>query len=298
MPGIFHQPQDRRSFLKIVALSGAASVMTGCQSMRYANSSVGEFHVALLSDTHIPGDRKNGHRGFNPWENLQRIVPEVSGVKPHAVILNGDAARLEGRVEDYQELKSLLAPIASVSPIVIGMGNHDDRKPFAQVFANGPAETKPLPDREVAVIESATVRLVVLDSLLYVNKVAGLLGRKQREWLARDLAVHRDRPTALLVHHTLEDGDGDLLDASRLFELIRPHRHVKAIFFGHSHVWNLSERQGVKLINLPAVGYNFADKDPVGWVDARFHRRGVDLVLHAFAGNQEADGREFPVRWS
>ncbi len=36
----------------------------------------------------------------------------------------------------------------------------------------------------------------------------------------------------------------------------------------------MSEKQGVKLINLPALGYNFTDHDPVGWVDARFRRNG------------------------
>ena len=92
-----------------------------------------EFRIALLSDTHVPGDRKNGYRGFNPWENLQAVVPEVSAIKPQAVILNGDAARLEGKPEDYQEVKSLLEPLASVAPIYLSLGNHDDRANFPTV---------------------------------------------------------------------------------------------------------------------------------------------------------------------
>jgi hypothetical protein len=64
------------------------------------------------------------------------------------------------------------------------------------------------------------------------------------------------------------------LDTDRLFDLLRPHRHVKAIFYGHSHVWELGRHDRLQLINLPAVGYNFNDKDPVGWVDARFRAAG------------------------
>jgi Icc protein len=60
-----------------------------------------------------------------------------------------------------------------------------------------------------------------------------------------------DKPAIFFVHHTLGEGDGDLLDSNRLFEIIRPHRHVKAIFYGHSHMWQIGEREGVKLINLP-----------------------------------------------
>jgi hypothetical protein len=55
-------------------------------------------------------------------------------------------------------------------------------------------------------------------------------------------------------------------------------------------MWNVSERQGVKLINLPALGYNLWQGEPVGWVDARFRRNGVDLTLHAIAGNRAQDG--------
>ncbi len=92
-------------------------------------------------------------------------------------------------------------------------------------------------------------------------------------------------------------GDGELLDADRLFEIVTPHSEVKAIFYGHSHVWSLTERDHLKLINLPAVGYNFADKEPVGWVDSIFRPNGVDLTLHAFAGNRNEDGKKFVINW-
>jgi hypothetical protein len=152
----------------------------------------------------------------------------------------------------------------------------------------------------VLVIEEASMRFIVLDSLLYVNKAAGLLGENQRWWLGEYLKTHREKPAIVFVHHTLGESDADLLDAGRMFEIIRPNRQVKAIFYGHSHAWSISERQGVKLINLPAVGYNFGpkEKEPVGWVDARFGRKGVDLTLHAITGNREGDGKSTWVEWS
>lgn len=279
-------------------MTGGALVFGGCQSFPAKTGAHPEFHAALLSDTHVPGDRKNGHRGFNPWENLRRIIPSVAAEMPEAVILSGDAARLEGKVEDYQELKSLLGPVAKESPVFVAMGNHDDRKAFSEVFSDPRPEKQKVPDKEVLVIDHPVVRVIILDSLMYVNKVAGLLGKEQRRWLEADLAQHADKPAVLFVHHTLGDGDGDLMDTEWLFDLLKPARHVKAIFFGHSHVWKISERQRIKLINLPAVGYNFRDEDPVGWMDAKFHRRGVDLVLYAIGGNQGGDGKTFRVPWS
>ena len=127
--------------------------------------------------------------------------------------------------------------------------------------------------------------------------MAGLLGRAQRDWLARYLPTISDRPTVLFLHHTLGEDDGDLLDAAKLFDIVRDQRHVKAIFYGHSHLWRLGRRDQLQLINLPALGYNFRDQDLLGWVEARFCPDGVALTLHAIAGNRADDGREHDVKW-
>jgi Icc protein len=217
---------------------------------------------------------------------------------PLGVLICGVAARLEGLPIDYQELRGLLQPLADQTPVFIGLGNHDDRANFHKAFPNSAGTKATIGGKHVLVIESEPVRVILLDSLLYVNKVAGLLGKNQRAWLAEYLAANQDKPTVLFVHHTLTDNDGDLLDADRLFEIVEPRRQVKAIFFGHSHVWSLSQRKHIQLINLPAVGYNFRDQDPVGWVEARFHGRGVDLTMRAFAGNRADDGKVTRLLWA
>jgi 3',5'-cyclic AMP phosphodiesterase CpdA len=195
------------------------------------------------------------------------------------------------------QLRELLTPLATRTPVYIGLGNHDHRENFLKAFPDQPTDRPQVTGKHILVIEHPAVRIIQLDSLLYVDKVAGLLGREQRNWLTGYLPEADARPTVLFVHHTLADGDGDLLDVNQLFEIIRPHRQVKAIFYGHSHVWELGERQGVKLINLPAVGYNFRDQDPVGWVDARFNSDGVDLTLNAIAGNTAENGKTTQVNW-
>jgi 3',5'-cyclic AMP phosphodiesterase CpdA len=297
MAGIYRQSIRRREFLKTSFLAGAAVIVQGCRTSSGAFASAeNDIHLALLADTHVAGDRERGKdpRGFDPWENLNRVVPDIVARSPRGVMLNGDAASREGLTEDYRELRTLLEPLGRVAPIYIGFGSHDHRGNFKEVF-NSPAG---LPDHRALIVEESCLRFIVLDSLLYVNKAAGLLGERQRAWLTEYLKTHADKPVILFVHHTLGEGDGDLLDADRFFEIIRPHHQVKAIFYGHSHVWNISERQGVKLINLPALGYNFWEGEPVGWVDARFRRTGVDLTLHAIAGNRAQDGQTSRITWT
>jgi 3',5'-cyclic AMP phosphodiesterase CpdA len=294
MPGIFDRTMSRRGFVRGATLAAAGlALRTG--EVRAADDG---FRVALLSDTHIPADPEGQYRGFFPVRNLEGVIPAVVKWEPEVAIICGDAARLTGELGDYEALKRLLTSLAEVAPVCVGLGNHDNRDHFFAVFDQTPVGAQEVAGKHVTLIERPGVRLIVLDSLLYVDRVAGLLGKAQRQWLAGFLGAADDRPTVLLVHHTLGDGDGDLLDADRLFDLIRPHRQVKAIFFGHSHVWETTQRDGVHLINLPAVGYNFRDQDPVGWVGAEFSLGGVELVLHATAGNREEDGSRQFVRWA
>lgn len=296
MPGIFDTPISRRKFL------AASSAMAGtCYTIGVGafadDGAPREAHLALLSDTHIPAVSPNGYRGFVPAENLNKVVPQVVSAQAQAAIINGDAARLTGEHDDYVVLKELLQPMADHMPVHIGLGNHDNRSTFFQVFEQEPDRAEFVQGKHVSLFELHGTRFVVLDSLLYVNQVAGLLGKLQREWLARFLQEPDDRPIVFFVHHTLGDGDGDLLDFDRVFDVMRAHRKVKAVFYGHSHEYRVEQREHVYLINQPAVGYNFSDAQPVGWLDAMFSPLGVDLTLHAVGGNTENDGETTHIVW-
>ena len=102
----------------------------------------------------------------------------------------------------------------------VALGNHDDRTSFREAFADTPGGHAPVDGRLVTVIEHEALRVVVLDSLLYVNEVAGLLGKAQRAWLAAYLPTIADRPAVLFVHHPPTDEDGDLLDGDRLLAIL------------------------------------------------------------------------------
>jgi len=82
------------------------------------------------------------------------------------------------------------------------------------------------------------VRMIVLDTLLYVNVFPGMLGGPQRTWLETYLRVCDDTPTILFIHHTPR---ADLLDTRRLFEIITPVKKVKAVVYGHSHKYEFCE---------------------------------------------------------
>lgn len=256
-----------------------------------------QMHWALISDTHVPADPAGEYRGFRPHANLRRVVAEVAAAKPQGALICGDVARLQGLPADYEQVKALLEPLTASMPLAMALGNHDDRKNFLAVFDAAQKGAQPVKQKHVLVVESGTARFVVLDSLIQPNLTPGLLGKAQREWLAGYLNSAPELPTLLFVHHTLDDGDGSLLDAPRLFEIVKASRQVKAIVYGHSHRYGFETWQGIHLINLPAVGYNFNDNEPVGWVEAAVNRQGGAFTLRSFGGNQERNAKTVVLAW-
>jgi 3',5'-cyclic-AMP phosphodiesterase len=254
-------------------------------------------HWAFLSDTHVPADPANEYRGFRPYDNLKKVIPEVVAAKPDGMLVCGDVARLEGKPGDYDNVRTLVAPVAGIVPVAFVLGNHDDRKNLLAAFASTQKGVQKVSGKHVAVIDTPSVRLVALDSNLQANVTPGLLGKAQRVWLQNFLAQSADLPTLLFLHHTLDDNDGSLADVLRFLDIVKPSRQVKAIVFGHSHRYSFDTLDGIHLINLPALGYNFSEAEPVGWVDAVLRADGGDFTLQAIAGNRDRHGKTVSLRW-
>jgi 3',5'-cyclic AMP phosphodiesterase CpdA len=285
----------RRGFLRAGLAAGGAFVLGPRRLI--AQEGREEVRWAFLSDTHIAADPENNYRGFYPYRNLQKVLEWIRSDLPEGLVITGDLARLTGQAGDYESFKKLMMPVIEERPVCLALGNHDDRENFARAFEKSAGAKQPVKGKHVVVVNAGPVRFVLLDSLLYVEKTPGLLGKAQRTWLEEYLRTCDDRPTLLFFHHTLGDADGDLLDILRLFELVRPIRKVKAIVYGHSHEYAYGERDGIHLINLPATAYTFGSIEPIGWVEAKLTGAGGRFTLHAIGGNDVFDGFTKGLAW-
>ncbi len=298
MPYLY-QKKSRRQFIKVMAGgAGAVMAMGLLPSFTVAGKKKG-LRLNLMSDTHISEDKETVYRGFYPYRNLLKGVPQIKGTPADLAVITGDLARLEGKPGDYQTLKKLLDPVAGEMPVAMTMGNHDVRDHFLSVFPDAVGTRAEVPGKYIQVIEFPEIRLILLDSLVFTNQepCLGFLGKAQRDWLDTWLGDHPDKPTFLFLHHTLDDGDGSLADNDKLFRIATPHKHVKAIFFGHSHVYAYDVHEDIHLINLPAMGYNFREQDPVGWVEATLTPGHGTFILHAVGGNMQKDGSRKELSW-
>jgi 3',5'-cyclic-AMP phosphodiesterase len=281
---------DRRGFLK-----ASLAAMAGSPLLR-ADASDG-IHWALLSDTHIAADSADTYRGFKPHQNLTNVCERVKAAKFDAILVNGDLTRLEGKPQDYERFTSFINPLADVAPLVVTLGNHDDRKNARSALTKLSGDSQGVEKKLVTTIDSGPFRFILLDSLFVTNISAGQLGKSQRDWLSA-LLTQNTRPTIVFVHHNPDgESDGALVDADRLLGILDNQRHVKALIYGHMHVYRFEKRNGLHLINLPAVAYNFADGEAVGWVEANFTPTGANFKLHAIAGETKDDGKTTSVSW-
>ena len=83
MAEIFHNPIDRRSFIKtsLAAMGAMVTIGTG-KSFGAESDAKAVTRWAFLSDTHVPADVENNYRGFYPYQNLQKVAARSTVLNP------------------------------------------------------------------------------------------------------------------------------------------------------------------------------------------------------------------------
>jgi len=290
---------SRRRFLTSV-VAGAATCLArdslGQEPLCDAN------RFALLSDTHIAGDRTKVARGINMHDNLQKVVGEVLAAQPAParVLVAGDLTLDKGTAEDYATLLGLLQPLRERGvPIHLALGNHDHRERFWQTLGEAEPKSSALRQKHVLIVSAPLVNWFVLDSLDRTDKASGTLGNEQLKWLADALDRAADKPALVMLHHYPDTGSipTGLVDTGPLFEVLLARRHVKALVFGHSHVWKVDQREGLHLVNLPPTAYVFAASNPNGWVHARVTADGMTLELRCLDQRHAQHGQRVELKW-
>jgi len=298
-----HLPQlTRRAFLQRLALAGAAIAIAPTSHAGLFGKSRDKHTFAFFSDTHLAADPAAVSREVNMADHLAACVRELAAwpVKPAAVIVNGDLALQAGQAGDYASFGRGIAPLRTLAPIHLTLGNHDDRSNFWQAFPHDATPADAVPQKQVAVLATDRANWFLLDSLDVTAATPGELGTAQLGWLARELALRPAKPAIVVCHHNMQlpGGTAGLKDTAALTELFAQYRQVKAFIFGHTHDWHLeTHASGVQLINLPPTGYVFKAGRPSGWVRATLARDGMELELRALDSQHSEHARVQQLKW-
>ena len=235
-------------------------------------------------------------------QRLTVAVNQVLGLSqpPEKVLVAGDCAHLKGKAGDYREYIRRIQPLVAAGlPLHMTLGNHDNREEFWEALPSEQAEAQSRMRRQSMVVPGRHANWFMLDSLNRTNSGPGELGRDQLAWLAAELDQHADQPAIILLHHNPDrDADpGSLRDSDQLLEITRRRRQVKAMFFGHTHVWKVTQDpSGIHMVNLPATGYTLWMRSFIGWVDCTLQERGATLRMHTIQDRKE-DGQIVRLPW-
>jgi predicted phosphodiesterase len=310
MPFTF-DPLSRRRFLKTTIGLGAAALLPGCARgtlSRIAGATAPPASLAshggasdrlvLLSDLHVSGRGKGNMAAY--MSHAIRQVLALDG-RPDRVLVAGDCAHLRGKEDDYAEYFRLLEPLGDAGlPVHMTLGNHDTRDNFWDALPGEYTGDGVGIDRQSAVVRGRAANWFLLDSLCKTNRSAGELGADQLGWLEARLDEHTDKPALVMLHHDpdFRRKGSSLRDSDQLLAITRPRRHVKALFFGHTHVWETTtDRSGIHMVNLPATGYTLWMRSFVGWVDCRVYRRGATLITHAIKDRDRDRNQSLQLAW-
>ena len=171
-------------------------------------------------------------------DHFMAVTKEVCNLpkRPAAVLISGDLAYNAGQAGDYANFTELLQPLrAAQMPVHLALGNHDHRERFWTALLAEKTVSRPLFDRQVAILRAPRANWFVLDSLDKTLATPGALGETQLAWLAKSLDANSNKPALVVIHHNPNlDGTskGALMDTKELFEIIRPRKQVKAYLFG------------------------------------------------------------------
>lgn len=271
---------NRRIFLErmlaaggIMALGDFAALQK-VQATTTSPAAIDEDLWVFVSDLHVHPE------GYQP-EKLRKVVNEILHMNPlpSAVIEFGDLAYLTGRVEEYELAKEILAPIEAAGiRLVLGMGNHDRREEFAQVFPEHAAQSL-LKHRYVSIVEGKYADLIMLDSLNQGDDKStwitpGTMDEEQRTWLADVLANYK-KPVFVASHHPIKEvGIADLLFSSPT---------CVGYVHGHDHRWktnwlehNYGDTHIIPTLCLPSTGH-WGD---IGFVTVRQWANKAVAQLH------------------
>jgi 3',5'-cyclic AMP phosphodiesterase CpdA len=296
-------PISRRSFLR-GALAAAGGVALG-SSFAWGEVRPAADHLALLSDIHLDANRETiVRKSYNVWEQFSQCRDAILELpdKPACVLINGDCALSRGRPEDYATVVAGVAPFREAGlPVHLALGNHDSRENLLKAIPKDDRRVEALADRRVMVLSLAHADWYVLDSLDKTNITPGVLGAEQLDWLKASLDAHADRPAIIMVHHQPDVRPlarvSGLTDTAALFELLTPRPQVKALLFGHTHVWKRYKLDGLHCINLPTSAYPFNPTEPVGWVDAHVSPGNLRLQLHTITPDHPNDKEVVNLLW-
>lgn len=211
--------------------------------------------IIHLTDLHLPSP---GTRlfGLDPFERAAGCLEDIARWHGDAefCVISGDLAE-RGGGDAYAWLADRLKDFPLRSFVL--MGNHDEREALCAAFPEARRDG-------AGFLQSAmpTEKGVFLFLDTYKGEgSAGTYCAARRDWLAGQLAAARGRPVWIFMHHPPFDVGMPYMDrikmeeAEAFAEVLKGHRDIRHIFFGHIHRACYVNWNGISCTSLPGTNH-------------------------------------------
>ena len=221
-----------------------------------AGGNLAMLTIAQITDLHVttPEDLLNKNRNE---ERLRAVLAAIHQLHPRpvAIVASGDLVD-RATLPEYLELRETLKDVEI--PIYFGLGNHDARAPFLEVFAGPFARTDENGFVQYAV-DFEDLRVIMCDTL-DEGRSGGAFCDRRATWLARTLDARPDTPTLLMLHHppvasgiAWMDPPEDVAWIETLAGVLRGRSQIRTIAAGHLHRGFVTTFAGHLLAASPAT---------------------------------------------
>jgi 3',5'-cyclic AMP phosphodiesterase CpdA len=179
-------------------------------------------------------------------------------VAPAFIVVSGDLTD-NGSAASYEVVNEVLKELGGeVTPVLLALGNHDDRATFRRVVLGEERADDQHPYYHSRLIDG--LRVIVLDSSI-PGDVGGALGAAQLAWLDDELQMLAPRGNLIVLHHPCRlAGPAHhspafiVREVAALEAMVARHRdRVVGVLAGHSHQANSAPFGGTLHATAPAV---------------------------------------------
>jgi Icc protein len=265
---------------------------------------MGTTTLVHMSDLHITATADELYMGQDTMANFRACLDRAfaANLLPRCpLILSGDLSN-HGDPASYERLRTVVGELtAGGVKVLVGIGNHDSRPTFNEVFLGRQAEQIAQPYYYSQMIDG--LRVIVLDPWLS-DSPEGEVDAAQLAWLDAELSQRAPEGTLVVIHHPPISQKVHILPFSMVrndtqLGSVLAGKDVVAILSGHIHFPLTSMLAGIPVAAAAGTAHlldPWATDDLVMQAGCGFNvvtvrDRVLEVVSTILPGGQEEIGR-------
>ena len=223
------------------------------------------LRLLQFTDMHLYGDPGGELRGVPTLPAFRAAVAHAARRFPvrDAVLVTGDL--VQDDPDGYQHVRSVLG--ASDVPVLCLPGNHDLPDAMARALDHAPFQIG-------GSYGAGAWHLLLLDTWV-ANHAGGRLGAEQIAATEAMLERHADRHVLICLHHhpiSMRSrwlDEVGLEDTAAFLAMLRRHRNVRGVLWGHVHQALDTFVAGVRFMATPSTCTQFLPRSDEFAIDSR-----------------------------